>query len=127
MSPDMSPYFDTLIKLVLPEEIFNYFKIIEIVQSPQGEVHVHLDELDNKPPGYEQEKLISKGFHTPITIQDFPLRDKPLYLHIRRRRWTVESTGNIISREWQTVAEGTRLTKGFATFLKGLFRQLPDK
>ena len=121
-----SSHFETLIKLVLPEEIFEYFKITNILIK-QEDIHVYLDELANHPVGYENDRLTSKGFHSAITIQDFPIRDKPLYLHIRRRRWTVESSGEIISREWHTVSEGTRLTKGFATFLKGLFGQLPDK
>lgn len=63
----------------------------------------------------------------PVAIQDFPLRDKPMFLHIRRRRWLVESSGQVISRNWTTVAKGTRMTNGFAAFLKGLFGQLPDQ
>lgn len=86
---------------------------LEIIDN---EVHAHLDEEDIKPEEYKNEKLTSKGFHSPIVIQDFPIRDKPLVLHIRRRRWLVESTGKVVSRNWDTVAKGTRLTKEFATF-----------
>jgi len=50
-----------------------------------------------------------------------------MFLHIRRRRWLVESTGEVIGRDWDTVAKGTRMAKGFAAFLKGLFGQLPDQ
>jgi hypothetical protein len=115
-----------LIKLILPEELFDYFELTNFeVQDKQ--VHVYLEEVDVKPAGYEKDKLISKGFHAPITIQDFPLRDKPMFLHIRRRRWLVESSGEVISRNWTTVAKGTRMTKGFAAFLKGLFGQLPHQ
>jgi hypothetical protein len=115
-----------LVKLILPEELFDYFELIDL-DVRDNQVHVYLEEVDLKPAGYEKEKLISKGFHAPVTVQDFPLRDKPMFLHIRRRRWLIESSGQVISRNWNTVAKGTRMTKGFAAFLKGLFGQLPDQ
>ena len=112
--------FNALVRLILPSEVFDYFEVIK-VEEVGNEVHAYLEELNIKPEGYENEKLISKGFHTPITIQDFPLRDKPMLLHVRRRRWQIESSGDVISRDWNTVAKGTRMTKDFATFLKELF------
>jgi hypothetical protein len=113
-------HFVTLVRLILPEELFDYFELINL-EVKDNQVHVYLEEVDQKPAGYEKEKLVSKGFHQPITIQDFPLRNKPMFLHVKRRRWLVESTGQVISRDWNTVSKGTRMTKGFATFLKGLF------
>lgn len=115
-----------LIKLLLPEELFYYFEFIHL-EIIDNEVHAYLDEEDIKPEEFKNEKLTSKGFHSAIIIQDFPIRDKPLFLHIRRRRWLIESTGKVVSRDWDTVAKGTRLTKDFATFLKGLLGQLPDQ
>lgn len=116
----------TLIKLILPEELFEFFLLVDL-EVKDKQVHVYLEEMDIKPVGFEAEKLSSKGFHSPITIQDFPLRDKPMYLHIRRRRWLVESSGQVVSRDWNSVAQGTRMTKGFATFLKGLLGFIPDQ
>ena len=113
-------HVNSLIKLLLPEEIFEYFDIIQI-DTLEREIHIYLDEKSLKPKGYEMVKLISKGFHPSVIIQDFPLRDKAMFLHVRRRRWLSESTGKIVERDWDTVAKGTRLTKGFATFLKGIF------
>jgi hypothetical protein len=54
-------------------------------------------------------------------VQDFPVRGKKLYLHIKRRRWEVQSNGNIVSRDWRLVQSGTRMTAEFAAFLKGIF------
>jgi hypothetical protein len=119
-------HFNSLIRLILPQEIFDYFEIIKINIAEQ-EVHVYLDELPLKPAGFENEKLLSKGFHSTATIQDFPIRDKAMYLHVRRRRWLVGSSGQVISRNWGTIAKGTRLTKDFAIFLKGILGQLPNK
>ena len=118
MSEEKNQYLE-LIKLFLPAEIFEYFELIKL-EVKEDEIHAYLDEENNPPSGYDSEKLTSKGFHSNITIQDFPIRDKPLFLHVRRRRWLIESSGEVISRDWNTVAKGTRLTKDFATFLKGL-------
>lgn len=115
-----------LIKLLLPEELFDYFELIHL-EIIDNEVHAYLDEEGIKLEEFNDEKLTSKGFHSAIIIQDFPIRDKPLFLHVRRRRWLIESTGKVVSRDWDTVAKGTRLTKDFATFLKGLLGQLPDQ
>jgi transposase len=115
-----------LIRLILPEEVFEYFEILKI-ETEAKQVDIYLDEKLLKPDGYELVKLTSKGFHKTAVIQDFPLRDKTVFLHVRRRRWFSEATGKTVEREWETVAEGTRLTKGFATFLKGLLGQFPHK
>jgi hypothetical protein len=112
--------------VILPEDIFKYFEIIK-VDVDSKTLNVYLDELDIKPKEYEGEKLTSKGFHAAAVIQDFPIRERTVMLHVRRRRWLVESTGKVVSRDWNVVAEGTRYTKGFASFLKELFGQSPNQ
>jgi hypothetical protein len=106
--------------------LIHYFTVINIKVEDKL-VHVYLDEIDNKPEACLKEKLTSKGFHAEVVIQDFPIRKKAVFLHVRRRKWLVESTGKLVSKSWDLTAEGTRYTKSFADFLKGLFGQLPDK
>ena len=118
--------YNSLLRLILPEDIFEYFEITSI-DVQENKINAYFDELNQKLNGFENEHLVSKGFHNPIVVQDFPLRDKPLFLHVRRRRSQIESSGKTISRDWNTVAQGTRMTKGFAAFLKGIFGQLPNK
>lgn len=60
----------------------------------------------------------SKGFLPEITVDDFPLRGKSVKLHIKRRRWTEVKSGDIIQRDWNLIAKGTRMTQDFAEFLK---------
>ncbi len=126
MKGQSNEHYQTLLKLLLPEEIFEYFDIVQI-ETGEKEIHVHLEEKAIKPEGYELVKLISKGFYNESVIQDFPLRDKAMFLHVKRRRWFSESTGKTVERDWDSVAKGTRLTKGFAIFLKGFFGQLPHQ
>ena len=117
---------EELINLLLPEGISDYFCITKI---EKGDVSckIHLDEINAPPSGYNRHKLHSKGFYEPITIQDFPLRGKPCYLKVRRRRWRVGETGDIVSRDWDIVAKGTRMTKEFASFLKEINRYVSGK
>jgi|SRR5215469_16262590 len=115
-----------LIKYVLPEEVFRYFEIKEIEQEGR-ELHLYLEEQNEIPEAYNREELESNGFHNETVIKDFPIREKPLYLHVRRRRWLEKSTGKTVSRDWNLVAEGTHYTQGFASFLKGLVGYLPDR
>ncbi|MBF7093685.1 transposase family protein, partial [Flavobacterium sp. ALJ2] len=80
-------------------------------------------EENAKPPAeFNELQLVSKGFQNEITIHDFPLRGKLVYLHIKRRRWTNKSTGEIVKRDWNLVAKGTRMTQEFAAFLKEINR-----
>ena len=112
--------------LILPKEILEYFTVTNLLIQAK-EVHLYLDERNEVPDVYGNEKLISKGFYPEAVIQDFPLRNKALYLHVRRRKWEVESTQKIVSKTWNLTADGTRYSNEFATFLKGLLGYLPDK
>lgn len=118
--------YNQLIKAILPEELFDYFEITDIKIKDKS-IDVYLDELNVSPPGYKHVKLSSKGLHAPVVVQDFPIRGRAVFLQIRRRKWKVEETGQIISNSWNTTAEGTRYTKSFASFLKGIFGQLRDQ
>ncbi|WP_439847720.1 ISAon1 family transposase N-terminal region protein, partial [Phocaeicola vulgatus] len=48
-------------------------------------------------------------------------RGKKVFLNIRRRRWLLKKHNEYISRNWRMVAEGTRMTQDFASFLKELY------
>lgn len=120
---------DHLLKIlsyILPDEIFDYFEIVSTADTASG-IHLYLEEHNQTPAEYKNETLHSKGFHKESIIQDFPLRNKSLYLHVRRRRWQIENTGEIVSRDWELVAHGTRYSAEFAAFLKGLLGYLPNQ
>jgi hypothetical protein len=114
----MHESLNLLIDLVLPEGVKKYFEVVKH-ESDIDNLHLYLDELNIIPAEYEDDKLESKGFYDSVTIQDFPIRGRNVFLHIRRRRWINHSKEKkIISRDWNLVANGTRITKDFADFLK---------
>ncbi|WP_449405338.1 ISAon1 family transposase N-terminal region protein [Labilibaculum antarcticum] len=106
-----------------------YQKRFEITQViiDEKRLDVHLDELHQFPEEFSSEKLTSKGFQSAVVIQDYPIRERMVYLHVRKRKWLICSTGQIVSRDWDLIAKGARYTKGFASFLKELFGQIPDQ
>lgn len=117
----MSNAYETLAGLILPNGLLDYFEIINIVQSGDGQLNIHLEEKNLPPAGYEKAQLESKGFLPETAIQDFPIRGHKVALCIKRRRWEVKSGGEIITRDWDLVRKGARMTTEFGLFLKGIF------
>lgn len=70
----------------------------------------------------KKDSLKSKVFLPEIIVDDYPLRGKIVKLHVKRRRWTDKTSGEILQRDWHLVAKGTRMTQEFAAFLKKISR-----
>jgi hypothetical protein len=116
----MKEGFD-IAQFVLPQGILDYF-ILKEVKQLSNELHISLEEKNILPQEYKDNKLSSKGFFEEIRVQDFPIRGKAVYLLIKRRRWFNEDLGVNVFRNWELVAQGTRMTKEFALFLKAINR-----
>ncbi len=116
----LNNYLD-LIKLVLPQFLVDHFDLVNSKKEEEV-LHLYFEERNTPPKEYTSRVLISKGFHKEITVQDFPLRGSTVYLHVKRRRWTDKGSGEIIQRDWNLVAQGTRMTTEFAAFLKEISR-----
>jgi hypothetical protein len=106
--------------LLLPEVLIEYFELTNH-KLKEEELHFYFTENNTTPEEFKKDKLTSKGFFAQATLQDFPLRGKQVFLHITRRRWINETTGKVVTRDWELVAKGTRMTKEFATFLKEVY------
>ena len=107
--------------VLLPEVLVTYFEMTK--HEVKGEeIHFYFKENNSVPEGFDTGKLHSKGFFPQATVQDFPIRGKNVYLHITRRRWINETTGKVVTRDWDLVAKGTRMTSEFATFLKEVYK-----
>lgn len=105
-----------LIKFMLPDFLVDHFDVVSSANTEEV-LHFYFEE-SKVPEEFNTLELVSNGFQDEITIQDFPLRGKYVYLHIKRRRWTNKTTGEIIKRDWQLAAKGTRMTQEFAAFFK---------
>lgn len=112
---------EEFLRYFLPKEFSEHFELKE-VKEQSSQLTLCLDERLVLPPEHSDKDLESKGFKNSVSIQDFPIRDKQVFLEIRCRKWTDKKTGKVYSRDWQLAAKGTSLTKEFAVFLKELVR-----
>jgi hypothetical protein len=105
-----------LLKLLLPSELFEHFELVGV----EDNVDYFVFKLDEKnhPPRKHNHTYTSKGFFERVEIQDFPLRGKPVYLRVRKRKWLEEQTGAIVSNRFTLTQPGTHLNPQFAAFLK---------
>jgi len=111
---------EDILRMFLPSWLFDHFELEKLDQDSES-INVYLGEKKLMPS--HSSALISHGFTDYSTVQDFPIRGKAVYLHLRRRKWLNQSTGEIITRKFEVAYEGTRLTKDFVSFLKATNRK----
>jgi hypothetical protein len=107
--------------LLLPQGMTDYFDVVEVEETGKT-IILHLEEKSLSLSEVSGRSFISKGFYPVVDIHDFPIRDKGCLLRVRRRRWQDKQTGDPYMRDWTVIADGTRLTREFAAFLKELSR-----
>ncbi|WP_312698512.1 ISAon1 family transposase N-terminal region protein [Sphingobacterium mizutaii] len=118
----MQDSFKALMSLITPARVSDYFEMTHYSQG-EGRLDIFLEEMNVIPDEYQHNRLISKGFFDPVTLQDFPMRGQQVYLHVKRRRWLNQDTDKVVYRNWELVAKGKRITQDFAAFLKGISGQ----
>lgn len=113
---------EQVISLFLPEGLLDLFEIVNVATDNETHINIWLDER-HIPPQSTETTYFSKGFTPVSVIQDFPVRGKALFLHIRRRKWLDLKTNQIISNTFDLTHLGTRMSKEFTAFLKGTNRE----
>ena len=126
--------YETLLGIILPAGILEAFEVSEVTKEHTGIIeetglerriiHIHLDERDLRSK--EWHDLRPNGFTEAHCINDFPIRDRKVVLHVRRRRWLDENGKNVILPHESLTATGTSYSKEFADVLKKIFGYLPD-
>lgn len=109
---------EQVISLILPEGLLDLFEIVNVATDNETHINIWLDER-HIPPQNMETTYFSKGFTPESVIQDFPVRGKALFLHIRKRKWLNLKTNQIINKSFDLTHIGTRLSKEFTAFLKG--------
>lgn len=105
--------------MILPQGLSDYFEIIDLRNSDK-DWHIFLNEKAIPPDGFN--KCTSKGFTDERVVQDFPLRGKPVFLHIRRRKWLNITTNEVVTSQFDLAQLGTQISQEFADFLTGAYR-----
>lgn len=125
--------YESLASIILPEDILDLFEVIKIEEEHTDKVdetgtkvriiHIYLDERDQR--NQEWDELQPNGFTESRSINDFPIRDRKVVLHVRRRRWLSSDGKSIILTQAELTKSGTSYTKEFADALKKIFGYLP--
>ncbi len=127
MNHDDIEFYKGLALYILPDGVTNYFDLVDFCEEPASkadqlykkELHLYLDERDNRPDGFAGVR--PNGFTEEKKILDFPVRNRRTVLHLRRRRWLTTDGRNAIVELSETAKiayEGTAYSKELALFLK---------
>lgn len=105
--------------MFLPSGLEELFDMVRFERTD----HAYDIWLDEKKLRSEEDRrnpnIVARGYTGYVTIQDYPLRGRPVYLHMRKNKWWDKSTNEIFSYNLELpVEEGTRLSKEFVAFLK---------
>ncbi len=119
-----------LLELILPQGILDYFEITGFEQGDSGQyvydktLTIFLEEKNIIPEEYKNYRYKASGFMEPKLINDCPIRSMLVTLSVKRRRWDVEIEGRHqkVKRDWDVVAQGTRMSAEYAAFLKEISR-----
>lgn len=110
---------DQLLRAILPDVLIDNFDVVNY-EKTDTRFDIWLDE--KKVMMREDKKysnVISHGFGEYHSIQDFPIRGRATYLHVRKRKWFDKDTGEIFSYDWElSEFDETRLNSEFVSFLK---------
>lgn len=126
MKQDQLDFYKGLATYFLPDGVTDYFELVDFCEEPahekerlyKKELHLYLDEKDNRPEGFEGVK--ANGFTEEKKILDFPVRSRRTVLHVRRRRWlTAEGKSVLVplGEVAKIARDGTSYSKELALFL----------
>lgn len=108
-----------LLRLVIPKEIVEYFELKQILEKSK-EIVLILEEYPTQIPEELKDKnVVLDGFLNELSLQTFPLKDKTVYIAIRRRRWKEKGVlQKSYSNQYDFHITGMKTTKEFGVFLK---------
>ncbi len=124
---DLQAQFRGLLKLMVPEVIVTHFDLKEIIEKPSSITLMFEEKPDRIPKALEGEDVSLDGYMNKVELQTFPLKDKTVYLAIRRRRWKKKGEKQSYSNSYDLHIEGMKTTKEFGDFLKEELGLQPDE
>lgn len=120
----------SILSLFFPEGLLDYFDIVDYQSESSNQelfskdLIIFLEEKKIVPEEYKDLPIKACGFMEARELDDFPIRDMLVKLNIKRRRWDVVVDGKKrkVSRDWNLVVEGTRMSEDYSAFLKEISR-----
>ena len=118
---------ELLISFFLPEGMTEWFEVVKVVEEPNHGttsvdvlyshvMNIYMDERDNRSE--DQFALKPNGFTETTDIKDYPIRNRKVVLHVRRRRYLDSDGHNIILNRYPLTSDGTKVSVEFGLFFK---------
>jgi len=125
---DEKALYQDLLKLIVPKEITDNFELIEIIEKTNM-ITLSFEELTIRiPKPLIGKEVVLDGYLNQLELQTFPLKDKTVYIALRRRRWKEKGDSQqSYSNTYELHVEGMKTTKEFGAFLKEEFGLQPDE
>lgn len=107
----------------MEKEWLESFEIKDVLEKPK-EWNIVLEEKGGKiPKEAEGREVIQKGFVNRVEVLHASLRNKPLYIIFKRRRWREKKTQTDYVNQYDLHPKGTKLSYEFAGYLKKITRR----
>ena len=118
---------DFFISFFLPDGMIDWFEVVHMSEenNPGTTIadklynrilNIYLDERDNRSE--DQTGLKPNGFTEPTVIKDYPIRNRKVLLHVRRRRYLDADGRNVILNQYPLNPEGTKVSVEYGLFFK---------
>jgi hypothetical protein len=120
--------YKELVSLIAPRVIAENFELLQIVEKPTS-ITLYFEEKDQRiPEELKGKEAVQDGYLNKMELQTFPLKDKTVYIAVRRRRWKERGTPEqSYSNRYDLHFEGMKTTKEFGIFLKEELGFEPDE
>lgn len=118
---------DFIISFFLPEGMIDWFEVVNLTEKRNPGttfadklysriLNIYLDERDNRTG--EQLGLKPNGFTEATVIKDYPIRNRKVLLHVRRRRYLDADGRNVILNQYPLNSGGTKVSVEYGLFFK---------
>ena len=75
----------------LPEGLNELFEMVRFEKTDQS-YDIWLDEKKIlSDEDYRNPNIVARGYTDYVTIQDYPMRGRPVYLHLRKNKWWIKA------------------------------------
>lgn len=120
--------YEVLLRLVVPEEIANSFELVNIAENATAITFYFEERKELIPELLRGKDVVLDGFVNKVELQTFPLKDKTVFIAVRRRRWKERGNDNqSYHNTYDLHIEGMKTTKEFGAFLKEELGLCPDE
>lgn len=124
---EMEPIHE-LIKLIAPGVISENFELKAIEEKTETITLFFEEKPELIPQELKGKEVVQDGFLNSVELQTFPLKDKAVYLSIKRRRWKEKgSQGPSYNNSYELHRKGMKTTNEFGDFLKEELRLQPSE